>query len=111
MKYQKEPNGRIKWADVSLELETPDVIALSRTVDSSISTSTEIALTNGASFIEVYAVAKDIYLKWGTADVTASNFDAVIPAGQVRFFGIPENITAVNFIEREASATLILIEK
>jgi hypothetical protein len=50
-------------------------------------------------------------MKWGTADVTVSNFDEVIPAGQIRDFLVPSGETAVNFIEREASATLVVIEK
>jgi hypothetical protein len=111
MKFFKEPNGNIRWSDVVLALDVPDVSALSRLVDSSLNTTTEVTLHKATSFLEVYAVAKDIYLTWGTEDATASNFDAIIPAGQVRFFGVPNGVTAVNFIEREASATLILVEK
>ena len=70
-----------------------------------------MTLNAATTFISVYAITKDIYFKWGTADVTAANFDEVIPAGQIRDFIVPDAITAVNFIEREASATLIVVEK
>lgn len=109
MLYRKNADGSLKYS-FPLQL-TPDVVALARTVDNSISGSTEITLNTATTYIEVYAIAKDVYLKWGTADVTASNFDEVIPAGQIREFLVPENITAINLIEREASATVIVIEK
>lgn len=109
MQYRKNVNGSLKYG-FPLQL-TPDVVALARTLDASISGSTEIVFNGATSYIEVYAIAKDVYLKWGTADVTASNFDEVIPAGQIREFLLPEGITAVNLIEREASATVIVIEK
>lgn len=95
----------------------PANIALARTVDATISTSTEITLNAATSFVRVYAINKDVYLKWGTDDVTASNFDEVIPAGQICDFIVPKSqpgkalYTALNLIEREASATVIVIEK
>lgn len=111
--FRKDSKGRLKYTPDNLEVLrlTPNVAALARTVDASISASTEITLNKATTFVSVYAVAKDIYMKWGTADVTASNFDEVIPAGQIRDFIVPDNETAVNFIEREASATLIVVEK
>jgi hypothetical protein len=88
----------------------PAKAALARTVDATISASTELTLNAGTSMIRVYAIDKDIYLKWGTADVTAANFDHVIPANQLVDLTIPPATTAVNFIERAATATLICIE-
>lgn len=96
---------------------TPSKIALAQTVDATISSSTEITLNAATSIIRVYAIDKDIYMKWGTADVTAANFDEVIPANQICDFVVPITVatgvkyTAVNFIERSATATLICIEK
>lgn len=109
MQFRKNPNGRLKYG-FHLQL-TPDVVALARTVDSSISASTEIVLQTATSYLRVYAIAKDVYLKWGADDVTASNFDEVIPAGQIHDFLVPDGIAAVNFIERESGATVIVIEK
>lgn len=111
--FRKDAKGRLKYTAENLPALklTPDVVALARTVDATISASTEVTLNVATSFVSVYAIAKDIYMKWGTADVTASNFDEVIPAGQIRDFLVPDSVTAVNFIEREASATLIVVEK
>lgn len=94
---------------------SPDKIALARTIDATISSSTEITLNAATTFIRVYAIDKDVYLKWGTADVTASNFDHVIPAGQIVDLVVPlasasTLYTAINLIERAATATVIVIE-
>lgn len=109
--YRTNSDGSLKWDEKVEIIGTPDVVAKARTVDASISTSTEITLNTATTYIRVYAVAKDIYLKWGTADVDATNFDEVIPAGQVFDFIVPDQTTAINVIEREAGATVIVIEK
>lgn len=106
--HRTEPNGRVIYPEIP-QL-SPGVVAKARTVDASISTSTEITLQTATSYLKVYAIAKDVYLKWGTDDVTASNFDQVVPAGQVMDLLVPDNVTAVNVIEREAGATVIVIE-
>lgn len=94
----------------------PRKAALARTVDATISASTEITFNAATTFIRVYAADKDIYMKWGTADVTASNFDEIIPANQICDFYVPVEsgstlYTAANFIERAATALLVCIEK
>lgn len=89
----------------------PSRVALARTVDATISASTEITLNTDTTYIEVYAIAQDVYLKYGTADVTASNFDEVIIAGTKQGFAVPEGVTAINLIERVAGAAVIVIEK
>lgn len=109
--FRKNADGSLKWPKQQQVVSTPDVVALARTVDSSISSSTEITLNKATTYLRVYAITKDVYLKWGTDDVTASNFDEVIPAGEVMDFLVPNGQTAINVIEREASATVIVIEK
>lgn len=94
----------------------PSFPALARTVDATISSSTEITLNAATTFIRVYAIDKDVYLKWGTADVTAANFDEVIPANQICDFFVPIEsgttlYTAINLIERAATGGIIVIEK
>lgn len=106
--FRTDSNGRLKYT-FPLQL-SPNIAAKARTVDASISTSTEITFHKATTYIKVYAIAKDVYLKWGTADVTASNFDQVIPAGQVADLLLPDNTTAVNLLEREAGATVIVLE-
>lgn len=88
----------------------PAKLALARTLDTTISASTEVTLNASTTIVRIYAITKDVYLKWGTADVTASNFDHVIPAGQICDFSVPTGQTALNVIEREASATVIILE-
>jgi len=95
---------------------TPASTALSRTVSSSISSSTQVTLNANTTMIRVYAVSQDIYLKWGTTAVSASNFDEVIPSGQVVDLVVPQDssnskFAALTVIERAATATIILIEK
>lgn len=95
---------------------TPSVVALSQAVSSSISSSSTIAVTAGATFIRIYAISQDIYLKWGSTAVTSSNFDEVIPAGQICDFFIPVDSTGATYttmrvIERTATATIIWIQK
>lgn len=109
MQFKKNADGSLKYSFPMML--TPDVVALARTVDNTISSSTEITLNVATTYVRVYAIAKDIYLKWGTDDVTASNFDEVIPAGTMQDFLVPDGKTALNVIEREASATCIIIEK
>jgi hypothetical protein len=107
--WRKNDKGKLTH---SHELQiTPDVVALARTVDATISTSTEITLNVETTMLRVYAIAQDVYLKWGTDDVDATNFDEVIPAGQIVDLKVPNGQTAINLIERASAATVIVIEK
>lgn len=96
---------------------SPSSATLARTIDATISASTEITLNAATTFIRVYALDKDVYMKWGVDDVTAANFDEVIPANQICDFMVPIETqpstlyTAVNFIERAATGGVIVLEK
>lgn len=95
---------------------TPAVVALEETYDATISSSTEITLNAATTLIEVAAIDKAILMKWGTSDVSTSDFDEVIPANTVRQFYVPYEsgttlFTAVNFIEQAATAILAVVEK
>jgi hypothetical protein len=95
---------------------TPRGVALARTVNSSLSSSSEITLNTATTFLRCYAISQDVYLRWGIENVNASTFDEIIPAGQVVDLVIPVDkygvtYTAFNVIERTASATIIVIEK
>ena len=109
MDFPQDSGGR----PISLSPAKP---ALARTVDATISSSTEIVLQPATRIITVYAKSQDVYLKWGTTDVDATNFDEVIPAGSVIDRFVPIEVgttryTAINLIERDASASVIVIEK
>ncbi len=90
--------------------------ALARTVDASISASTPITFNASTTWIRVYAITKDVYLKWGADPCAVHTFDEVIRAGTYEDYAIPLQTsgtpyTDINVIEREASATVIVIEK
>lgn len=109
IKQQYDKFGKIMITEAN-------VPALARTVSSSISASTEITFNASTTLIRVYASTKDVYLKWGIDNVEASNFDEIIPAGEVIDFAIPLQAdgtpyTAINVIQREATATVVVIEK
>ena len=107
--YTKNDKGKIRES-FPLQI-TPDVVALAQTLDESISSSTEITLNKQTTIIRVYATGEDIWLKWGTDNVTNANFDEVIPAGQIIDLLVPSGITALNVLERSASAQVVIIEK
>lgn len=96
---------------------SPSVVALSQGVNASISSSTTLAITAGATMLRIYAADKDIFLKWGSTAVTSSNFDEVIPANQVCDLVIPIETqpstlyTTCRVIERAATATMIYTQK
>lgn len=96
--------------DASLQL-TPPTTALAQTRDTTISTSTEITLDSGTRIIEVTALNGNVYLKYGTDNVTNANFDEFITAGATRHYVIPEDITAINLIDDGDTAGVIVIEK
>jgi hypothetical protein len=56
-------------------------------------------------------------MKWGIDDCAVDRFDEVIPAGMILDFEIPidpisnARYTAANFLERAASAAIVVIEK
>ena len=107
--YTKDDKGKLRES-FPLQI-TPDVEALAQTLDESISTSTEITLHKKTTIIRVYATGQDVWLKWGTDDVTNSNFDEVIPAGQLIDLLVLTKITALNLLERSTSAQVVVIEK
>lgn len=97
----------------------PPTPALARTVDTSISSSTQINLNAATTIIRVYAKNEDVYLKWGTTAVTDSNFDQVIPSGQILDATVPQQdannpssplYTAITVIEVAASAEVRVLE-
>ena len=95
---------------LSVLLVNPPEVALEETYDATVSASTEITLNSGTNYIEVAAIAKPIFLKWGTADASSTDWDHVIAQETVRGFYVPAGVTAVNFIEQAASANLAVSE-
>ena len=95
---------------------TPSGVALARTLDASIDSDTPITLNTNTTWIRVYAIAKDVYLKWGVDPCAVGTFDEVIIAGQYLDLAVPLQsngtiFTDIHVIGREAGATVIVIEK
>ncbi len=95
---------------------TPQGTAITRTVNSSISSSTEIQLNANTTFLRCYATSQDVYLRWGIEDCNASTFDEIIPAGQIVDLAVPVDSAGARFgylnvIERSSAATIVIIEK
>lgn len=83
--------------------------------DATVSASTEFTFNAAATLLQVSAVAKGLFFKWGTSDASSSAFDLVIPADQTYFlpilFETPGVLfTACNVIEVAATANAIVIE-
>jgi len=88
----------------------PEAPTLVATYDATISGSTAITLNAGTTYIEVTAVTRGIFLKWG-ATASSSAFDEYIGADQTRVYKRPDGATTVNFIEQAATGILICLEK
>ena len=92
---------------------TPSGTALARTVSGTISSAQIITLNAATTFIRCYATTQDVYLRWGTALVSSTTFDEVIPANQIVDLYVPTGTigTALTLIERGTTASVVLIEK
>ena len=94
----------------------PKAPTLATTYDASINASTSVSLNSGATYIEVTALLKGIFLKWG-GTASSSSYDEFIAPESTRTYIIPTNTltgsryTTVEFIEEAASAHLVVIQK
>ncbi len=89
---------------------TPPVVAIEETYDATISASTSITLNTSTTYIEVSAIDKGIFMKWG-GTASSSDFDEFISANTSRAYIVPTGQTSVQFIEESATAKLVVIEK
>ena len=90
-----------------INVKAPTLVA---TYDATISSSTAITLNTKTSYIEVSAIDKGIFLKWG-ATASSSSFDEFIPKDTSKIFIVPAGTLTVEFIESSATAILVVIEK
>lgn len=86
----------------------PKAPTLEETYDATISASTSLTITSGVTSIEVSAIDKGIFMKWG-ATASSTDFDEFIPANTSKVF--PILAATVQFIEEAATAKLVVIEK
>ena len=86
----------------------PKAPTLEETYDATISASTEVTFATGTSYIEVSAIDKGIFMKWG-ATASSSDFDEFIPANTSKKFVVLA--ATAQFIEEAATGKLVVIEK
>lgn len=87
--------------------KAPTLVA---TYDATVSASTLLTLNAGTTTIEVTAIDKGIFLKWG-GTASSSSFDEFIGANMTRVYVVPSTIATVQFIEESATAKLVVLEK
>ena len=90
----------------------PAIVPISTTIDSTVSTATAFTFPENAEILEINAIDQDVVFKWGTGTPTATDFDDIVLAGQVRHYPLQraENApTQINLIERVAGATVVVI--
>lgn len=86
----------------------PSAPTLEETYDATISSSTTVTFATGATYIQVSAIDKGIFMKWG-GTASSSDFDEFIPANTTQIFEILA--ATAQFIEEAATAKLVVIEK
>lgn len=84
--------------------------ALAVTYNASISASTTVTLNAATTYVEVSAIDKGIFMKWG-ATASSTTFDEYIGINDTRAFGVPSGETSLQFIQESATAKLVVIEK
>ena len=100
--FFKDDNGGI--------LKTvPKQVALEETYDATISASTALTLNASTTLLEVTAIDKAIFYKWG-ATAASTDFDGIVPANTSKLIPVPVGQTSIQFIEQAATAILAVVE-
>lgn len=84
--------------------------AIAVTYDATISSATDITLNAATTIIEVTAIDKGVFLKYGTT-VTTSDFDEFIPQNVSKEYAIPNGVTIISVIQEAATGKVVVIEK
>ncbi len=87
----------------------PRAVALEETYDATVSGSTQIVLNVKTTLLEVTAIDKAIFYKWG-GTCTSSDFDGIVPANTSKLVPVPNGQTTIDFIEETATAKLAVVE-
>jgi hypothetical protein len=100
--YLKDDNGQVVNA-------LPKQSALAKTYDATISASTSVTLNAATTLLEITAIDKAIFYKWG-ATASSSDFDGIVPANTSKLVPVPAGKTTIQFIEESATAKLAVVE-
>lgn len=104
-----KPNFPEGQSERSMHL-LPTASALAVTNDTSITASTEVTLNTSTTLLDVTALTDGVFLKWGTDDVSSSDFDVFILANTTRSLQVPEGTTAFNIIDNGGGGQAIISE-
>ena len=102
LNFLKDDNGGIL-------LGLPKQVALEETYDATISAATALTLNAATTLIEITAIDKAIFYKWG-GTVSSTDFDGIVPANTSKLVPVPVGQTSIQFIEQAATAILAVVE-
>lgn len=103
------PTQFLKDANGEVIGDMPSAVALDETYDATISSSTALTLNASTTIIEVTAIDKAIFYKWG-GTCSNSDFDGCVPANSSKLIPVPQGQTSIQFIEQAATAILAVVE-
>lgn len=101
--------AQAKDANGNVLVGLPSVVALEETYDATVSASTAITLNASTTLLEITAIDKPIFYKWG-ATASSTDFDGIIPANTSKLVPVPQGQTSIQFIEEAATAKLAVVE-
>lgn len=87
----------------------PSSLAIDETYDATISTSTALSLNASTKLIEVTAIDKGIFYKWG-GTVSSTDFDGFVAPNTSKLIPRVAGQTSIEFIEESATAKLVVVE-
>lgn len=87
----------------------PANVALEETYDATISSSTTLTLNASTTLLEITAIDKPIFYKWG-GTASSSDFDGIVSANTSKLVPVPVGQTSIQFIEEAATAKLAVVE-
>lgn len=87
----------------------PASVALDETYDATVSSSTTLTLNASTTLLEITAIDKAIFYKWG-GTAASTDFDGIVPANTSKLVPVPNGQTSIQFIEQAATAILAVVE-
>jgi len=101
--FGKDANGE------AMNETVPANVALEETYDATISSSTALTLNAATTLLEITAIDKAIFYKWG-ATASSTDFDGIVPANTSKMVPVPNGQSSIQFIEQAATAILAVVE-
>lgn len=87
----------------------PSSTALEETYDATISASTTLTLNAATKLLEITAIDKPIFYKWG-GTASSTDFDGIVAQNTSKLVPVPAGQTSIQFIEEAATAKLAVVE-